>query len=144
MDIEYAALIVSAAACVIAIVSALIARNAVNRNLRPVLVFVRDDKQIWWLTNIGTGPALDILVEEKALATQSLPPGLHLVPPLPKDGSFPIPSGPTSSALSYVVQFKDAEGKYYNTTCKDYSNDTRLGKAFDDVDKSKITPYGKL
>jgi hypothetical protein len=37
-----------------------------TRNLRPVLVFVRDEStQEWFVKSDGTGPALDVVVAEK-------------------------------------------------------------------------------
>jgi len=42
---------------IVSVISALIARRAVTRNLRPVLVFVREkSKGVWLLKNVGTGP----------------------------------------------------------------------------------------
>ena len=48
------------------LMSAFAARRAVTRNLRPVLVFVRDEStKIWLVKNVGMGPALDVVVAEE-------------------------------------------------------------------------------
>jgi len=49
---------------VVAVFSAFIARRAVTRSLRPVLVFVRDKHKVWLVNNVGAGPALDVVVAE--------------------------------------------------------------------------------
>src|SRR5260370_39422572 len=90
---------------VVSVVSALIAWRAVTRNLRPVLVFVCDvrdeNKRVWFVKNVGTGPALDVLVAEKDLKDQPWQRFLRL-PPIPKDGQVDLQSSPSFFAVTYT------------------------------------------
>jgi hypothetical protein len=51
-----AGFIVACISAVVAVISAFIARQAVTRSLRPVLVFVRDAHKVWFVNNVGTAP----------------------------------------------------------------------------------------
>jgi hypothetical protein len=51
---------------VVSVIAVFIAKRAVTRSLRPVLVFVCEIRdKVWCVQNVGTGPALDVLVAEK-------------------------------------------------------------------------------
>jgi hypothetical protein len=131
--------IVACISAVVAVISAVIARQAVTRSLRPVLVFVRDEHQVWFVKNVGTGPALDILVAEKDRAEQTWN-RFKRLPPLPKDGQIPLPSAPSFFAVTY----NDAENKRYSTICSGFRNRLQKGHVFDKPDEKKITLYTDL
>jgi hypothetical protein len=50
----------------VSVIAILIAKRAATRSLRPVLVFVCEVRdEVWRVQNVGTGPALDVVVAEK-------------------------------------------------------------------------------
>jgi len=122
---------------IVSVISALIARRAVTRNLRPVLVFVREkSKGVWLLKNVGTGPALDITIAEKD--RQELPYARFLrLPPLAKDGQIPLLSAPSIFAVTYA----DAENKPYSTICSGYRNRCQTGHVFTQPPENQIQLY---
>src|SRR5262249_28322857 len=99
------------------------ARLAVTRSLRPVLVFVCKvrDKE-WLIQNVGTGPALDVLVAEKTHEEQPWT-RFKRLPPLSKDGEINLESAPSFFAVTYT----DAENNAYSTTCSRYRNQLQTG-----------------
>src|SRR5215471_18038718 len=51
---------------IVSVIAIIVANRAVTRSLRPVLVFVCEVRdKVWCVQNVGTGPALDVLVAEK-------------------------------------------------------------------------------
>jgi hypothetical protein len=50
----------------VSVIAIIVANRAVTRSLRPVLVFVCEVRdKVWCVQNVGTGPALDVVVAEK-------------------------------------------------------------------------------
>ena len=131
--------ILACISAVVAVISACIAWRAVTRNLRPVLVFVRDQHKVWFVKNVGTGPALDVLVAEKDRDEQGWQ-RFKRLPPLPKDGQISLPSAPSFFAVTY----NDAENKPYSTICSGYRNRLQKGHVFDKPDEKQIALYPDL
>jgi hypothetical protein len=79
----------------VSVIAILVAKRAVTRSVRPVLVFVCEVRdEVWRLQNVGTGPALDVLVAEKDRDEQPWA-RFKRVPPLPKDGEIRLRSAPS-------------------------------------------------
>jgi len=94
-----------------------------TRGLRPVLVFVCEVRdKVWCVQNVGTGPALDVVVAEKD-RNEQLWARFKRLPPLPKGGKIQLRSAPSFFAVTY----HDAENHAYSTICSGYRN--RLQKA---------------
>src|SRR5262249_42348233 len=97
----------------VSVIAVIVANRAVTRSLRPVLVFVCEVRdKVWCVQNVGTGPALDILVAEKDRDEQLWARFMRL-PPLPRDGKIPLRSAPRFLAVTY----HDAENNAYSTVC---------------------------
>jgi hypothetical protein len=137
--LPYLSLVVSAISTLIALRATSIAWKAVTRNLRPVLVFVRDDK-VWFVTNVGNGPALDVHLAQKAQDGDTWQTPVLRLAPLPKDGETELPSG----AAFFAVTYTDAEGESYSTTCTGYRNQVQKGRVFETPDEKQITLYANL
>jgi hypothetical protein len=87
----------------ISVISAVAARRAVTRYLRPVLVFIHDrSTNKWSVRNVGTGPALNILVAEKDQKTDPHKRFLRL-PTLGKDSEISLRSAPGLLQLRTVT-----------------------------------------
>jgi hypothetical protein len=88
--------------------------------VKPALVFVFDHKSGWDLQNIGAGPALNIIVAKKeggiASSTGNWIQPVR-VPPLKKDGAFPIHWDPQNNTHGLGATYEDMWARAYTTTC---------------------------
>jgi hypothetical protein len=117
-----------------------VANRAVTRSLRPVLVFVCEVRdKLWCVQNVGTGPALDILVAEKDRDGQPWA-RFKRLPPLPRDGKIQLRSAPSFFAVIY----HDGENNTYSTICSGYRNRLQKGRVFDNPDEDQIAIYPYL
>src|SRR5215813_10171172 len=124
----------------VSVIAIFVANRAVTRSLRPVLVFVCEVRdKVWWVQNVGTGPALDILVAEKDRDEQPWA-RFKRMPPLPKDGKIRLRSAPSFLAVTY----HDAEDNAYSTICSGYRNRLKKGRVFDRPDEDQIDIYPHL
>ncbi len=118
----------------VSVIAILVAKRAVTRSVRPVLVFVCEVRdKVWCVQNVGTGPALDILVAEKDRDEQPWA-RFKRVPPLPKDGKIRLRSAPSFLAVTY----HDAENNAYSTICTGYRNRLQKGHVFGKPDENQI------
>jgi hypothetical protein len=125
---------------VVSMIAVFVAKRAVTRSLRPVLVFVCEIRdKVWCVQNVGTGPALDVLVAEKDRDEQPWA-RYKRVPPLPRDGKIRLGSAPSFFAVTY----HDAENNAYSTICSGYRNRLQRGHVFDEPDENQIAIYPQL
>jgi hypothetical protein len=118
----------------VSVIAILIANRAVTRSLRPVLVFVCEVRdEVWRVQNVGTGPALDVVVAEKDRDEQPWA-RFKRVPPLPKDGEIRLRSAP----IFFAVTYNDVENHGYSTICTGYRNRLQKGHVFDKPDENQI------
>jgi hypothetical protein len=125
----------------VSVFAILVAKRAVTRSVRPVLVFVCEVRdEVWCVQNVGAGPALDILVAEKHRDEQPWARFMR-VPPLPRDGKIRLRSAPRFLAVTY----DDAENNAYSTICTGYRNRLQKGHVFGKPDESQIAldSYGR-
>jgi hypothetical protein len=124
----------------VSVIAIIVANRAVTRSLRPVLVFVCEVRdKVWCVQNVGTGPALDVLVAEKDRNEQPWA-RFKRLPPLPKDGKIQLRSAPSFFAVTY----HDAENHAYSTICSGYRNRLQKGHVFDKPDENQTTIYPPL
>jgi hypothetical protein len=124
----------------VSVIAVFVAKRAVTRSLRPVLVFVCEIRdKVWCVQNVGTGPALDVLVAEKDRDEQPWA-RFKRVPPLPRDGKIRLGSAPSFFAVTY----HDAENNAYSTICSGYRNRLQRGHVFDEPDENQIAIYPQL
>jgi hypothetical protein len=118
----------------VSVIAIFVAKRAVTRSVRPVLVFVCEVRgEVWSVQNVGAGPALDILVAEKDRDEQPWARFMR-VPPLPRDGKICLRSAPRFLAVTY----HDAENNAYSTICTGYRNRLQKGHVFDRPDENEI------
>src|SRR5262249_24859691 len=119
---------------IVSVIAILVARRAVTRSIRPVLVFVCEVRgEVWRLQNVGSGPALDVVVAEKDREEQPWA-RFKRLPPLPKDGEIRLRAAPSFFAVTY----HDVEDNVYSTICAGYRNRLRRGHVFDMPDENQI------
>ena len=125
---------------IVSVIAIIVANRAVTRSLRPVLVFVCEVRdKVWCVQNVGTGPALDVLVAEKDRNEEPWA-RFKRLPPLPKDGKIQLRSAPSFFAVTY----HDAENHAYSTICSGYRNRLQKGHVFDEPDENQIAIYPPL
>jgi hypothetical protein len=118
----------------VSVIAIFVAKGAVTRSLRPVLVFVCEVRdEVWCVQNVGTGPALDVLVAEKDRDQQPWA-RFKRVPPLPKDAKIRLRSAPGFLAVTY----HDAENNAYSTICSGYKNRLQKGHVFGKPNENQI------
>jgi hypothetical protein len=118
----------------VSVFAVLVAKRAVTRSIRPVLVFVCEVRdEVWCVQNVGAGPALDVVVAEKDRDEQPWA-RFRRVPPLPKDGKIHLRSAPSFLAVTY----HDAENNAYSTICTGYRNRLQTGHVFDKPAENQI------
>jgi len=124
----------------VSVIAVFVANRAVTRSLRPVLVFVCEVRdKVWCVQNVGTGPALDIVVAEKDRHEQPWA-RFRRLPPLPKDGKIQLRSAP----VFFAVCYHDAENNAYSTICSGYRNRLQKGRVFVNPDEDQIAIYPHL
>lgn len=82
---------------------------------KPVLVFLYDNDRGWALKNIGSGPALNIVVAQKRVGGEWFNP--VRIPPLPKDGEFIPVWLHHVNTTGLGATYTDFENKPYTSTC---------------------------
>jgi hypothetical protein len=102
------------------------ARRATVLGRKPVLVFLYDNDRGWILRNIGSGPALNIVVAQKRVGGEWFNP--VRVPPLPKDGEFIPVWLHHVNTTGLGATYTDFENTPYTSTC---GND--LSQVFDGI-----------
>jgi hypothetical protein len=96
------------------VVNLTLTRRAAVLARKPVLVFVDDfDQGCWVLRNVGNGPALNVLVAQRAGGEWFNP---VLVPPIGNDGSFPLQWLGHVEDTGLGAVYGDFEGRRYTTT----------------------------
>src|SRR5262249_49380485 len=124
----------------VSVIAIIVANRAVTRSLRPVLVFVCEVRdKVSCVQNVGTGPALDVLVAEKDRNEQPWA-RFKRLPPLPNDVKIQL----RSSLSFFAVTYHDAENHAYSTICSGYRNRLQKGHVFDEPDENQIAIYPPL
>lgn len=89
-------------------------QRAAERARKPVLVFVDDpDEPCWVLRNVGNGPALNVLVAQRADGKWFSP---VRIPPLSKDGVYALRWLGKMSMTGLGASYADFEGRRYTST----------------------------
>lgn len=89
-------------------------QRAAVRARKPVLVFVDDPEQgCWTIHNVGNGPALNVLVAQRAKNRWFNP---VRVPPLGKDGSLPLKWLGRVNVTGLGANYSDFEDRHYTST----------------------------
>jgi hypothetical protein len=113
-----AALFISAVSVALAFASLLVNfvlnYRAAVRARKPVLVFIDDPSEgCWLLRNVGNGPALNVVVAQRARGSWFNP---VRVPPFAKDSTFPLQWLGRTNDTGLGASYADFEGRRYTST----------------------------
>jgi hypothetical protein len=93
-----------------------------NRWRQTGLVFVYDGNSGWQIQNIGAGLALNIIIAKKDGGSTNSSAGDWInpvrIPPLKKDGAFPLHWDPQTNPDSLGATYEDMWGRKYTTICR--------------------------
>jgi hypothetical protein len=136
--------IVSTLALILSVISFALSywqsRRGAVTNVMPVLVFVYEQNGQsgqWVLQNVGNGPALNIVVADKASEESAWSNPVRL-PPLPREGRFPLRvTRPKWLAASY----DDIHGHQYSATCVNNDSRVRAGRVLPNWAAGEVRPY---
>jgi hypothetical protein len=109
--------------------------------IKPALVFVYDYKSGWQIENIGSGPALNIVVAQKTGGLRSSARGWIepvRIPPLKKDGALSIHWDPHNNTDGLGEIYEDMWARPYTTTCGRDQNTIRRGRHLSTWDEPQI------
>jgi hypothetical protein len=127
MSIETVLSIFSVLASIAAVVITLyVYRNSRELGVKPVLVFLRRSSHEWELANVGTGPALEIMVGEMQWDAKEWSRFTNCYP-IPADHRIDTP---WLNAVALGVQYADIDGRKYTTVCRYDRNDVKRGHLF--------------
>jgi hypothetical protein len=140
------AIIISAISVGIALASLLVnfvlSRRSSIRARKPILVFVDDpDEECWALQNLGNGPALNVLVAQRAGGRWFNPVRLA---PLAKDGSFSLRWLGRVDDTGLGASYADFEGRRYTSTLGGEISRAFKGDRLPRWDDSEIVRYWEL
>jgi len=109
--------------------------------IRPVLVFVWKEGG-WYLHNVGSGPALDVVVAQSSNIKEWTSP--VRTPPLGIEGDFHLEWLGACNVRALGVTYKDYEGREYTTKTWDDKERLYRGHTMDQWDPNKIKPWWNL
>jgi len=108
--------IIAAFAFIISVISYWLSRRTSISDIRPVLVFIYDERYGWSLKNVGNGPALNIIVAQKK-GDWFNP---VRIPPLSTNSEFTMKWLGHVNDTSLGANYTDFDNRIYSATC---SND---------------------
>jgi len=124
--VSVAALVVSIGSCTL---SYNLSRQSAITSVRPVLVFQFDVNNGWSVRNVGSGPALDVLVAMRTDDSSDWTQPMR-IPPLPKDGEFGLQKWSVyTTARTLGATYGDIQQRTYSTTCTDDLSTVHEGNA---------------
>jgi hypothetical protein len=141
-----AALFISTVSVAIALVSFgvnfWLNQRAAVRARKPVLVFVDEPEQACWvLQNVGNGPALNVLIAQRAQGQWFNP---VRVPPCGKDSSFPLRWLGRINVTGLGASYSDFENRRYTSTLGNDSSCFYEGDRLPSWDNAEIKVYWQL
>ncbi len=107
-------------AIVISVISFLVSFRLNSRSakadIRPVLAFVFNDTSGWHLSNIGSGPGMNVTVAPKDLEKGEWYNPVR-IPPLGEGSSFPVAWLGFLAKSGLGVTYEDFQGRTYSSVC---------------------------
>jgi hypothetical protein len=123
-------------------VNFLLSHRAEVRARKPVLVFVDDpDQGCWTLNNIGNGPALNVVVAQRAGGQWFNP---VRVPPFSRDAAFRLEWLGRVNDTGLGASYADFEGHRYTSTLGDEIARAYEGERLPTWDEAEIARYWEL
>lgn len=112
------------------------ARRASVLARKPVLVFEYDGDRGWALKNVGSGPALNVVVAQKRVNGDWFNP--VRIPPLAKDGEFVLAWLGHVNTTGLGTTYTDSENFPYTATCGNDLSRVREGVLFGPWEEAQI------
>jgi hypothetical protein len=113
-------------------------RKGAITGMMPVLVFVYDKDGQWVLQNLGNGPALNVVVAEKANDDAQWTHPVR-IPPLPREGRFSLHVNVNTRWLG--ASYMDIEGHDYSATCVEDDSRVTFGRVLPHWKADEVQPH---
>ena len=107
--------IISGLAFIVSIFSLWHSQRASIASIRPVLVFIYDEKIGWSIKNIGNGPALNIIIAQKHIKGDWFNP--VRIPPLSTNSEFILSWLGHVNDTGLGAEYNDFENREYSAIC---------------------------
>jgi hypothetical protein len=125
------AIVLSSAALIVSITTFALNYRHTRRSAvlgrKPVLVFEYDGERGWFLRNVGSGPALNIVVAQKHAGEWFNP---VRISPLARDGEFLLIWLGHVNTTGLGATYSDTENAPYTSTCRNDLSRTVEGHSF--------------
>lgn len=108
---------------------------------KPVLVFDFEGESGWVMRNVGNGPALDVCVARKRPRDEWFDP--VRVPPLSKEGAFPLFWCSHTNVHKLGVSYSDFGGRRYTSICGDDLTEVSDGNRLASWRREEIVAHWK-
>ena len=119
------------------VVAWLVSNYNYRRNVRPVLIFTKRAQSFWHLENVGSGPAVNVLIcDSKTDGKWKFPTRYHSLGVRDKAELLSSPS-----TDSFAVRYSDINGKWYATTCIDSQTKIHAKDVFRDWEPPVFTEH---
>jgi hypothetical protein len=132
---DIAAIVIASLSFIVSALSFTIARLNARNAIRPVVVFEYVGTEGWTAQNIGSGPALNMIVAMGIDNNWSKP---VRTPPLAKDGSVVLTWTRRTNIHRLGALYEDANGHSYTTVCALDLNQISRGRRFGPWPESHI------
>lgn len=110
------------------VVAWLVSNYNYRRNIRPVLIFTKRNQSFWHLENVGSGPAINVLVSDaKTDCKWKSPTRYHSIGVKDRAQLLPPPSSD-----SLAVRYSDINHRWYSTECIDSKTTIHATDTFND------------
>ena len=108
-------------------------------SVRPVLIFEYTASDGWVVRNVGSGPALNVVVAMKTEASDWFDP--VRVPPLSKDGYFKLTWIGHSNIRTLGAYYSDILDRRYSSICTDDLSTTHAGNQIGEWREADISRH---
>lgn len=117
-------------------------------SVRPALVFSYNFENGWQISNIGTGPAMNIVIVFRDYDVGVEAPPLWVkpvrIPPLKKDGTYPLHWSRDENRHGLGAVYEDLWERPYSTTCSNDLNLTKPGNLIRNIEEDEILEDWRL
>jgi len=116
-------------------------------SVRPAIVFVYSGDSGWQIQNIGSGPALNVIISQNEGSSEANTGNWVKpvrIPPLKKDGFFSLHWMPFSNVRRLGATYDDMWGRPYTTTCESDLNKIQSGRHLKAWDEREVVADWKM
>ncbi|MBT9595413.1 MAG: hypothetical protein IV094_05490 [Vitreoscilla sp.] len=139
---QYTSVVALAFSVVSFMLSYSLSSHSAVTSIRPVLVFEYTHEAGWSIRNVGSGPAMNVLVAGKAEGSDWLDP--VRIPALQRDGRFPLAWIGHANIRTLGATYVDIADRPYSSVSTNDLSTTSAGNLLRAWPESEITAHWKM